>query len=220
MRMKLQYEMLMWVLIVAPLVYLWSVWDMLPERVATHWGANGEPNGWSDRSSLPWMIGGLGIGMYLLMLVIPHLDPRKRNLQASSRSYQHLRVVFTLLFSFIGYAIVRGAELESFDAGAWLMPGIFIFLAAIGNYMYSLRSNYFIGIRTPWTLEYPEIWERTHRLGGRMWFWLGIIGAIGALILRGDALAVWTVGLILIMAFVPMIYSFVLFKKGVGRVAS
>ena len=113
--------------------------------------------------------------------------------------------------------MVRGGQSETFDAGAWLMPGLFLFLAAIGNYMYSLRSNYFIGFRTPWTLEYPENWERTHRMGGRIWFWLGIIGAIGALFIRGDALAFWSVALILIMAFTPMIYSFVLFKKGVGK---
>ncbi len=219
MKLNWKYEAVLWVLIAAPLIYLWQAWDALPDRVATHWGANGEPNGWSDRSTLPWMIGGLGIGMYVLMLVIPYIDPRKRNLETSSRSYLHLRGVFTLFFSFIGYAIVRGAEMESFDAGAWLMPGVFLFLAAIGNYMYSLRSNYFIGFRTPWTLEYPEIWERTHRLGGRIWFWLGIVGAIGAIFIRGEALPVWTVGLILIMAFTPLIYSFVLFKKGVGKVA-
>ncbi len=220
MRSSWKYEIVLWVLIVAPLVYLWQAWDTLPERVATHWNVRGEPDGWSDRSTLPWLIGGLCIGMYILMLVIPYLDPRKRNLQASSRSYQHLRLVFTLMFSFIGYAIVRGGEMETFDAGALLMPGLFLFLAAIGNYMYSLRSNYFIGFRTPWTLEYPVIWERTHRLGGRMWFWLGIVGAIGALFIRGEALPVWSVGIILIMAFVPMIYSFVLFKKGVGKAAA
>ncbi len=219
MKLNWKYEIMLWTLIIAPLLYLSQAWDALPERVATHWGPNGEPNGWSDRSTLPLMIGGLGVGMYLLMLLIPYLDPRKRNLQESSRSYNHLRVVFTLFFSFMGYAIVRGAELETFDAGAWLMPGAFLFLAAIGNYIYSLRSNYFIGFRTPWTLEYPVIWERTHRLGGRLWFWLGIFGAIGSLLFRGKALSVWVVSLILILAITPIVYSFVLFKKGVGNVA-
>jgi uncharacterized membrane protein len=217
MNRRLPYELMLWVLALAPLLYLWQAWDALPDRVATHWGASGEPNGWSDRSSLPWMIGGLGIGIYLLMLLVPQLDPRRRNLDTGSRSYQNLRLVLQLMFAFIGYAIVRGAEMETFDAGAWLMPGLFLFMAAIGNYMYSLRSNYFIGIRTPWTLEYPEIWERTHRLGGRLWFWLGLIGAAGALLLREDALAAWTVGLILLMTLIPMAYSFVLFKQGVGR---
>lgn len=220
MKLKLKYEVFLWVLIIAPLFYLGQVWELLPERVATHWGANGEPNGWSDREALPWLIGGLGVGMYLLILVIPYLDPRTRNLRASSRSYNNLRVVLALMFSSIGFAMVRGAVSESFDAGAWLMPGMFLFLAAIGNYMHSLRSNYFIGFRTPWTLEYPEIWERTHRLGGRIWFWLGIIGAIGAFLIRGEALSIWSVGLILIMALTPVIYSFVLFKKGVGRNAA
>ena len=70
MKKSILFEILLWVLIVTPLIYLWQAWDALPERVATHWGASGEPNGWSDRSSLPWMIGGLGIGMYLLMLML------------------------------------------------------------------------------------------------------------------------------------------------------
>ncbi len=217
---KILFEAVLWVLIIAPMLYLMQAWEALPDSVATHWGANGEPDGWSDRSTLPWMIGGLSVGIYLLMLAIPYLDPRRRNLHASERSYHHLRLVMQLMFAFVGFGIVRGAELGTFDAGAWLMPGLFLFLAAIGNYMYRLRSNYFIGIRTPWTLEYPVIWERTHRLAGRMWFWIGIVGAIGAFLLRNDALAIWTVTLIVLMAGVPVVYSFILFKRGVGREAA
>jgi uncharacterized membrane protein len=219
MNRKILFEIVLWVLIIAPLIHLWAVWDRLPAQVAVHWNIHGEPDGWSDRSTLPWLIGGMGVGMYLLMLVIPYLDPRKRNLQASSRSYQHLRVVFQLLFAFIGFGSVRGGLVENFDVGTWFMPVLFLFLAAVGNYMHSLRSNYFIGIRTPWTLEYPEIWERTHRLGGRLWFWMGFIGAIGAFFIRGNALPVWMISLIAIMVLVPAVYSFVLFKKGVGRKA-
>ncbi len=218
MKIDLRREVILWAILFAPVVYLALVWDQLPDQVPIHWNAAGEIDGWASRNSLPLFVGGLQLGIYLLMLLVPYIDPRLRNLEASQRSYQRLRVVLSLLFGYIGFLSAHSALHHEIDLPGWLVPALFFFLAAIGNYLHSLRSNYFIGIRTPWTLEFPEIWERTHRFGGKLWFWCGLLGGVIAFLLPGHLLP-WTIGLTLLMAFAPIIYSFVLFKQGVGSKA-
>ncbi len=218
MKFDLRREIVLWAILLAPIIYLLFVWDQLPDSVPVHWNVAGEVDGWASRNSLPLFVVGLQLGIYLLMLLVPYIDPRLRNIEASQRSYQRLRIIFTLLFAYLGFLSVHAALRQEIDLPGWLMPGLFFFLAAIGNYLHNLRSNYFIGIRTPWTLEYPEIWERTHRFGGKLWFWCGLLGGVIAFLLP-DQLLPWTMGLILPMAFAPIIYSFVLFKKGVGSKA-
>jgi uncharacterized membrane protein len=218
MKIDLRREIMLWAVLLAPMTYLTLVWNQLPEQVPIHWNTAGEIDGWASKHSLPLFVGGLQLGIYLLMRVLPHIDPRRMNIEASVRAYQRLRVVLGLLFGFIGFLMVHSALHQEIDLPGWLVPGLFFFLAAIGNYLYSLRSNYFIGIRTPWTLEYPEIWERTHRFGGKLWFWCGLVGGVLAFLLPGHLLP-WTMGIILLMAFAPIIYSFMLFRQGVGRPA-
>ncbi|MBL7964918.1 MAG: SdpI family protein [Flavobacteriales bacterium] len=219
MTFDLRREALLWTILLAPILYLMLVWGDLPERVPIHWNAAGEIDGWSSKKALPWMVGGLQVFLYLLMRLLPYIDPRASNLEASRSAYQKLRVVLGLLFGFIGFLMVHSALHQQLDLPGWLLPGLFFFFAAIGNYLVRLRSNYFVGIRTPWTLEYPENWERTHRFGGRLWFWGGLIGGILGFLLPAAYLK-WMIILLLVLVFAPILYSFVLFKKGVGSKAA
>ena len=84
----------------------------------------------------------------------------------------------------------------------------------MGNYFQTVRPNYFVGIRTPWTLENEQVWKKTHRLGGRIWVAGGIsIVLLGLLINSVTAMLICFFGLILIMVLVPVVYSYMEFRK-------
>ena len=92
-----------------------------------------------------------------------------------------------------------------------------LLVAVLGNYMKTVKPNYFIGIRTPWTLENAEIWNKTHRLGGILWFAGGLLIAVAALLLDVTALLPAFFTAIGIMVGVPLVYSYVLFRKMKGQ---
>ncbi|HMX34283.1 MAG TPA: SdpI family protein, partial [Leptospiraceae bacterium] len=84
---------------------------------------------------------------------------------------------------------------------------------AIGNYMRNFRPNYFVGIRTPWTLENETVWKKTHELGGKLFFYNGLIGILICIILDGMILPFLVLGLILIACLIPIFYSYFYYKK-------
>jgi uncharacterized membrane protein len=97
---------------------------------------------------------------------------------------------------------------------AFIFAFIGILIALLGNYFQSIRPNYFIGIRTPWTLENETVWKKTHRLGGRLWFGGGLIIIILTLILGNNkAIAITFTSIIAILVIVPIVYSYFEFLK-------
>ncbi|GGH78638.1 putative membrane protein [Pullulanibacillus pueri] len=157
-------------------VIAWLVaWPYLPSEIATHWNAKGEVNGYSSRFGATLIMNGLLIFLYFLFLVLPKVDPKKNNYRLFSKSYTIISntvlVIFfilsllTLLYS-LGYPIPM-AGLSPFIVGA-----IFIVL---GNFMQTIRPNFFLGVRTPWTISNENVWRKTHRLAGKFMFIAGII---------------------------------------------
>lgn len=205
-------ESILWVLILIPFVYLSTIWKDLPKVIPTHFDLSGNPNGWSDKNSLITLIGSLGIGTYLLMLLIPTFDPKKK-IQQMGEKYFAIRLLMTFFMSAIsGYILYSGN-------GNKINPGVLIALigafdAVFGNYLQTVKPNYFIGIRTPWTLENEQTWRNTHRLAGRMWMAGGLIIMVMSLAMNNNvALGVLFAAITVIIVLVPIIYSFTQFKK-------
>ena len=156
---KYTKELVLWTLILLPYAYLATIWNELPDKVPTHFNIDGKANGWSDKTTLLFIPGVLGIGIYFLMLVIPFLDPKNKIQQMGDKFYT-FRFMLTLFISaVITYILYAGKE------GSLKDPNIVIAIvgalfAMLGNYFQTIRSNYFIGIRTPWTLENEQVWKK------------------------------------------------------------
>ena len=206
-------ESFLWALIILPYVYLSTIWDKLPTRVPTHFNLQGNPDDWSGKSTLLFLPGAMCLGIYLLMLVIPFLDPKKKIQQMGSK-YYNLRLMLAFFMSILSIYLLYISEAGSLKNPNMLLALIGILFAMLGNYFQTVRPNYFIGIRTPWTLESPETWRKTHILGGRIWIVGGALIAILSFFIHDNNAMVITFGvLISVMTLIPVIYSYVDFQK-------
>ncbi|MEI6754049.1 MAG: SdpI family protein [Paludibacter sp.] len=205
-------ELILWILIVIPYVYLATIWKNLPAQVPTHFDLAGNPNDWSDKTSLPAMIGAMGIGSYLLMLFIPYFDPKKKIAQMGEKYYS-LRLLMTLFMSALSFYLLYVSNKGEINPNL-LIALIGAFYVVLGNYMQSVKPNYFIGIRTPWTLENEETWRKTHRLGGKLWLVGGLITILIAFVAKNNSLLAITFGTVTaVLSIVPIIYSYIEFRK-------
>jgi len=205
-------ESILWILMLLPFVYLSTIWTELPARIPTHFDLGGNPNGWSDKNGLIYLLASLGIGTYLVMLLIPRFDPRKK-IQQMGEKYYSLRVLMTIFMTLISVYILYSGNGNKINPNL-LIGLIGAFYAVFGNYLQTVKPNYFIGFRTPWTLENEQTWKRTHRLAGRMWMLGGLFIVITSFTLNNNiALGIIFATITLIIVIVPVIYSYMEFKK-------
>jgi len=213
---KFMKESVLWAFIVLPYVYLAAIWNKLPERVPTHFDLAGNVDTWSGKGILWILPGALGIGIYLLMLIIPVLDP-KRKIQQMGNKYYTFRFMLTLFFSLFATYLVYISYTGSMRSPGMLIALVGVLFAMLGNYFQTVRPNYFIGIRTPWTLENEEVWKKTHRLGGRLWMAGGILIAILSFVISSNLALAITLGAVLsVMVIVPIVFSYTEFQKEKG----
>ena len=199
-----------------PILFGLIVWNRLPEQIATHWGANGQADGYSGKAFAVFGIPCILAALQLFVSFITLNDPKRRNIHKKPLTLTFWIIpVMSVIVNGITYAAALGMEIE---VGIIISILVGILLIALGNYMPKLQQNYTIGIRVPWTLNSTENWNRTHRLGGKTFilggFLLIIAGFLGSVMGDYGTLAALIV-IVLICAGVPAVYSFWLFKKGI-----
>lgn len=209
-------EIAILVILAAPIIFMLAIWNSLPEKLPVHWNISGEADDYGPRYLIPL----LNIGLYLFLLIIPKIDPRKRNYTIFSASYYKLRIILTLFFSILIFLILYDAVYSNIDFGK-LFPAGFLFLIAIlGNFMATIRSNYFVGVRTPWTLNNEEVWRKTHYLAGKLWFYAGIIGGIIIIFLNKQTAQYFAITILIIIFIIPVIWSYIYYSKIEAKIKS
>lgn len=209
---KFLKESILWVFILIPLVYLATIWKNLPAQIATHFDLGGSPNGWSSKNGLITMMIGLGFGTYLLMLFIPKFDPKKK-IEQMGEKYYSLRLLMTIFMSALSFYILYVGNKGVINPNL-LIALIGTLYVVLGNYLQTLKPNYFIGIRTPWTLENEETWKKTHRLGGKLWLAGGLLTMAISLVASSHLVLAISFGIItFIITIIPVIFSYTQFKK-------
>jgi uncharacterized membrane protein len=206
-RPKLLRELVIVVLTVLPVIYLFVNWNLLPESMPIHFDAKGTPNGYGSR----WVYFFLPVGLYVMMLVLPKIDPRKANYALFEGSYYKIRLIMAIFFGLINAMVIWSVLNESNAMQKFLPLTIFLLLMMMGNYLGNLRPNYFVGFKVPWTLNSDEVWIRTHRLAGKLWFWSSLAGMILYFVVPKPE---WVfVPLLLIIVLVPTVYAYVIYQK-------
>jgi uncharacterized membrane protein len=203
----LKQEITLLILALVPIVYLFINWNALPEQMPIHFDLNGKPNGYGSRYT--YLI--LPLGIYLLMFVLPLIDPKKANYEIFSQSYFKLRLILGIFFGMMTGLIIYNQLHEVQNMKLFTSNLVFFLFMLLGNYLGTIKPNYFVGIKVPWTLNSDEVWAKTHRMAGKLWFWCGLLGVIVSLIFK-DGYPI-LVAVILICSFVPIIYSYVIYQK-------
>jgi uncharacterized membrane protein len=200
-------ELLLILLAIIPILFLLINWRNLPDRMPIHFNMDGEPNGYG--SKLVFIL--LPLGIYFLMLALPFIDPRKSNYEIFSETYFKLRIVLGLFIGIINTAIIYNVLHNVEKMGLFVPISVFLLFTLIGNYMGTVRQNYFIGIKVPWTLNSEEVWTRTHKMAGKLWFWSGIVGVASLFVVKDPIFVMIPVLLLIIV--VPVIYSYIIYQK-------
>jgi uncharacterized membrane protein len=215
MNNTLKKELPLVLIVLLPFIYLASVWNTLPEKVPVHWNMQGEIDRYGDKTELLIIPIFLPLLTYLLFLVIPKIDP-KNKLHNMGQKYQSLRVILTLFMSVLALFILYSSKNQSLENPNYIILGIGILYLVLGNYFKTIKPNYFIGIRTPWTLENETVWKDTHKLAGKFWFIGGIIIVFSSLLFEEKYNLILFLTVSAIITVIPIVYSyfrFVKFKK-------
>lgn len=210
---KLLKESILWILILIPIVYLAKIWDNLLQNVPTHFSNNGIANGWSQKSTLLAITIGLGVGFYIIMLIIPYLDTRK-NIRNMRQKYYNIRFTLTFFISLITVYLIfssNGGSFKNPNSSLLILGTFFVILGIIFK---SLKPNDFIGLRTPWAMESDSNWYKTHQLAAPVWILGGaILDSSPFIFTQKSVSTLFVLGIVALIALIPVIYSYIIYRK-------
>lgn len=171
-----------WTIIAAMFALAGGVWQFAPDTLPVHWGLNGAPDRFGGKLEGLLMPPLLALGVYVLMLVLPRLDPGRANYANFRGAYMFIRyTVLLVLAAFYVVTLLVGVGGWQVDMGRLVAVIVGGMLLVTGGTMGKLRPNWFVGIRTPWTLSSKRAWAQTHRLGGWVFVALGAVWMLSAL---------------------------------------
>jgi uncharacterized membrane protein len=204
-----------------PLYLYYGRPDLLREQIPTHSNAAGEVDKWTPREQIlpQWLLlPGVMAGFVLLSLVLPWLSPEGFKVDAFRETFYFLMAVAAALFAYIQLLFVLGAvEAVQLDLTRWLLGGLSLFFSLLGNRLGKVQRNFWMGVRTPWTLASEAVWIQTHRLTAWLWvpggMLLALLGFVGPSVFPMTVCVIlWIAGLML-MALTPVVYSLWLYKR-------
>ena len=185
-------------------------YQKLPATVPTHWNIAGKVDQYGSKLSAVLTGPLLVVFGIVLTLVLPRISPKRYEISKFEETFAYAMVLVSGLFLFLSYVILRATAGGMSDLGASIMVGLFLFFAFLGNILGKIRRNFFMGIRTPWTLASEPVWDATHRLAGKLFFYGGIGGAI--LSALGMPMA-GSIALILVISLWPVVMSYFIYQK-------
>jgi uncharacterized membrane protein len=204
----LKKEWFLLLLIITNFIGGWYFNPKLPGMLPSHWNIAGQVDRYSPKLMITLGFPAIALGIYLMMLIIPHIDPKKRNYDLFGCAYLIIRSIILAFFSLMIWATIFYGLGYALDISKIVVISIGILFIVLGNYMGRVRQNFFVGIRTPWTLSSEEIWAKTHRLAGKLWVAAGIIMMVG-IFFSGTV----TFAIMLAFLLYPVIYSYILYVK-------
>lgn len=210
-RQEIRSDIWLIIIIAAMLISAFAIYGSLPEKIPMHWNINGEIDQYGTRNSI-FLLPLMNVGIYFAMLFSPLIDPKRNNYGKFKGAYRLIRAIIVLILT-IFYVIVAMASMGYEVKVDFIIPfSISVMFIIIGNYLGKIRHNYFVGIKTPWTLADERVWVKTHRLGGPMFVVAGLVSMVGSF-MGGK----WAFTLLLISVMtatiIPIVYSYILYNR-------
>jgi uncharacterized membrane protein len=183
----------------------------LPEMVPSHWNAAGEIDGYASRTFSLIFMPAVTLGLGLFMLYLPQIDPLRANVDKFRVAYNWTVIGFCAYMLYIHILTLLAGLGVRFNMTSMMLPAMGLLFIGLGFVIDRAKRNWFIGIRTPWTLMSDSVWQKTHRLGGLLFKIGGAVTAVVAFF-PGEA-GIWIMLVALLGAgFVPVIYSYFAYR--------
>jgi uncharacterized membrane protein len=203
---------MVWVLIIAPFILGEIVWNIMPEMMVSHWNAAGVADGFMPKAWTLFLMPAIGLLLAGLFSFLPKIDPYKENVAKFRETYRQV-VIGIFVFLFYIYVLTIAWNLGYvFSFTTFLIPALAILFYGLGWALEKTERNWFMGIRTPWTLSSEKVWKKTHQMGSKVFKTLGVLTLAG--LLFSSIVLFWIVvgGSILSSLFL-CVYSYLEFKK-------
>lgn len=187
------------------------LWDKLPDMMPSHWNINGEVDSYLPKGTWIFIFPGITLLLVLMFPFFSRIDPKKEKYELFRRPWLILQMVFVGFFAYLYFVTLYIALNPDVPVVGFVFGGIGVMFILIGNYLGKVRQNWFLGIRTPWTLDNEEVWNKTQRLGG----WLFLIAGLA---IFADAFIQWQLAWVMgittgIAVVVPIVYSYFIHRK-------
>jgi uncharacterized membrane protein len=205
-----------WLVILIPAAYLAIVWNSLPASIPMHFDLEGNVDRYGDKSELLIMLGiltAVNVAVYLLLPNIYRIDPKKYAGENKSRLYRITCAVVIFLSAMICMIIHSSVRGDIKVTTGFMVPAMGLLFAILGNYMYTIKPNYFAGFRLPWTLNNDENWRKTHLLGGKLFFGGGLLIAVCGLFTSFKVAIIILFAILTLSILITCVYSYRLHKK-------
>lgn len=212
MKFKLKNEILPLLIIAAAIIISAFTYSHLPAQLASHWDFRGQVNGYTSRNFSAIFFPILLIGMYLLFLLMPVIDPRKANYEKFINVYNTFKdMVMTMLLVIYAASVAYNLGYQ-INISLVISTVLGLMMIGMGLLMKKIKENWFIGIRTPWTLSSPLVWEKTHKVGGWLFIIFGIIIVIAPYLPWPSGIVLFIVGALLATVG-SAVYSYVAYYQ-------
>ena len=198
------------IIILVPIIIGLILWNKLPDKIPTHWNAAGEVDGWSSKAFAVFGLPGFLFAVHWLCLLASSADPKKQNIEGKVLNI----VIWTCpVISVLGAVLMYGTALGMEFRVEKIIPSLVgVVFIVVGNYLPKCKQSYTMGIKLPWTLNDEENWNRTHRLGGKLWVACGVVIILSMFLPNKFMVAIF-LSVVATAVFVPTVYSYLIFRE-------
>jgi uncharacterized membrane protein len=203
-------DWLILVVVLAPFPFIGFNYDLFPQEVPVHFNLDGEPDRYSDKSFGLFVMPALNVILYVLLCIVPFVGPNRKNFQLFEKKYWIIRLVVHMLLTFVAFLFAAYSLGYVFDLTRVVMYATVVLMLVLGNYMGNIRSNYFIGIRTPWTLSNDVVWRRTHRFTSKLWVFSSLAMFAGLSFVKNPVIAF--ISFVVVIGVIPVVYSYIIYR--------
>lgn len=199
------------ILLLIPFILIVIYWDSLPDKIPMHWNTAGEVDNYSDSKWGIIVLPVINLITFLFLFIVPKIDP-KGNFSQFLKTYWTIINILMLFFLLIFMLVLYLSLGYEFNQALAIHSALYALFMLLGNFFGKLRPNYFIGIRTPWTLENEGVWKKTHKMAGVLWVTASLSMLTFNFIFPEIGKALFIPYIITIVA-IPVLYSFIAFKQ-------
>jgi uncharacterized membrane protein len=192
--------------------YVAWIYPSLPDPMPTHWNAAGQVDDVTTKAVGAPLLAAIPLFIFIVFKLIPVISPRGFRTESFTNVLNILMTATVLFGCVITVGVVHAARDASVDISSFIHVSVGFLLIVIGNFLGKVRKNFFLGIRTPWTLASDEVWAKTHRLGGWCFVVAGIFMATVGVAMPASGMQ-WVITVIVAIALIPVVYSYIAYRR-------